>query len=139
MRRSIITGTVTSVAVLLAASVTGTTWTSSASPTSSAREGATTTYVVLAQSGASADAVASRLRSAGATVTEVNSDLGNFAVQPEKLTIPAGKSAEPYPMNSQLGLVGDNFPVKVSLRIGDKTESQIITVQSLFNPDGTRK
>jgi hypothetical protein len=72
-------------------------------------------------------------------ISEVNSDLGNFAVQPEKLTIPAGKSAEPYPMNSQLGLVGDNFPVKVSLRIGDKTESQIITVQSLFNPDGTRK
>ena len=72
-------------------------------------------------------------------ISEVNSDLGNFAVQPEKLTIPAGKSAEPYPMNSQLGLIGDNFPVKVSLRIGDKTESQIITVKSLFNPDGTRK
>lgn len=72
-------------------------------------------------------------------ISEVNSDLGNFAVQPEKLTIPAGKSAEPYPMNSQLGLIGDNFPVKVSLRIGGKTESQTITVKSLFNPDGTRK
>lgn len=72
-------------------------------------------------------------------ISEVNSDLGNFAVQPEKLTIPAGKSAEPYPMNSQIGLIGDNFPVKVSLRVGDKTESQTITVKSLFNPDGTRK
>jgi hypothetical protein len=72
-------------------------------------------------------------------ISEVNSDLGNFAVQPEKLTVPAGKSAEPYPMNSQLGLIGDNFPVKVSLRVGDKTESQIISVKSLFNPDGTRK
>jgi hypothetical protein len=42
-------------------------------------------------------------------------------------------------MNSQLGLIGDNLPVKVALRIGDKTESQIIIVKSLFNPDGTRK
>lgn len=72
-------------------------------------------------------------------ISEVNSDLGNFAVQPEKLTIPAGKSAEPYPMNSQIGLIGDNFPVKVSLRVGEKTESQTITVKSLFNPDGTRR
>jgi hypothetical protein len=72
-------------------------------------------------------------------ISEVNSDLGNFAVQPEKLTVAAGKSAEPYPMNSQLGLIGDNLPVKVALRIGDKTESQIIIVKSLFNPDGTRK
>jgi hypothetical protein len=72
-------------------------------------------------------------------ISEVNSDLGNFAVQPEKLTVPAGKSAEPYPMNSQLGLIGDNLPVKVVLRVGDKTESQVITVRSLFNPDGTRK
>lgn len=80
MRRSIITGAVTSAAVLLAASVTGTSWTSAASSTASSRTGATTTYVVLAQAGASADAVAGRLRSAGARVTEVNTDLGLVTV-----------------------------------------------------------
>ena len=72
-------------------------------------------------------------------ILEVNSDLGNFAVQPDRLTVAAGQAAEPNPMNSQLGLIGDNFPVKVALRIGDKTESQVITVRSLFTPEGTRK
>ncbi len=72
-------------------------------------------------------------------ILEVNSDLGNFAVQPDHLTVAAGQAAEPSPMNSQLGLIGDNFPVKVALRIGDKTENQVINVKSLFTPQGTRK
>ncbi|HWA09041.1 MAG TPA: hypothetical protein VG838_06190 [Opitutaceae bacterium] len=72
-------------------------------------------------------------------ILEVNSDLGNFAVQPDHLTLEPGKPAEPYPMNSQLGLIGDNLPVKVGLKIGDKTESQTLVIKSLFTPEGVRK
>ena len=36
------------------------------------------------------------------------------------------------------GLAVPNVTLGV-MRIGDKTEAQIITVKSLFNPDGTRK
>lgn len=72
-------------------------------------------------------------------IVELNSDLGNFAVQPDQLTLAPGQAAEPDSMNSELGIAGDNFPVKVALRIGDKTESEIITVKSLFTPEGKRK
>lgn len=72
-------------------------------------------------------------------ILELNSDLGNFAVQPDRLILAAGQAAEPEAMTSQLGIMGDNLPVKIALRIGDKTESQIITVHSLFTPEGTRK
>ena len=72
-------------------------------------------------------------------IPEVNSDLGNFAVQPDHLTLAPGQAAEPNPMNSQLGMIGDDFPVKVGLRLGDKTESQVVMVRSLFTPEGARK
>ncbi len=49
-------------------------------------------------------------------ITELNSDLGNFAVQPDHLALAPGQTAEPDQMNSQLGMMGDNFPVKVTLR-----------------------
>lgn len=72
-------------------------------------------------------------------ILELNSDLGNFAVQPDRLTLAPGQALEPEPMNSQLGMIGDDFPVKISLRTGGKTESQVITIKSLFTPDGKRK
>jgi hypothetical protein len=72
-------------------------------------------------------------------ILEVNSDLGNFAVQPDRLTLPPEKSAEPDAMNSQLGVPGDEIPVKVGLRYAGKTESQIITVKSLFTPEGKKE
>lgn len=63
---------------------------------------------------------------------EVNSDLGNFAVRPTKLSLGAAQAAEAEPMVSQLGVTSDEIPMKVALRIGGKKELQVIPVKSIF-------
>jgi hypothetical protein len=72
-------------------------------------------------------------------VLEVNSDLGNFAVRPEKLTLAPDQPNGPDPMNSQLGVTSDEIPVKVAIRANGKTESKIIVVKSLFTGDLQKK
>lgn len=67
-------------------------------------------------------------------VTEVNSELGNFAVRPEKLTLAPGQSGKLDPMISQLGVTSDEIPLKVEVRIAGKKESKIITVKNLILP-----
>ena len=67
-------------------------------------------------------------------VTEVNSELGNFAVRPPKLTIAPGQTGELDPMISQLGVTSDEIPLKLSVRTGGKRESQTITIKSLILP-----
>ncbi len=65
-------------------------------------------------------------------VTEVNSDLGNFAVRPPKLTIAPGASGLLEPMVSQLGVTSDEIPLKLSVRTGGKKELQVILVKNVF-------
>ncbi len=65
-------------------------------------------------------------------VTEVNSDLGNFAVRPAKLTIAPGTSGVLDPMVSQLGVTSDEIPLKLSLRTGGKKEQQVVMVKNVF-------
>jgi hypothetical protein len=72
-------------------------------------------------------------------IVELNSDLGNFAVQPDHLMIGPEKSAEPDAMNSQLGATSAEIPVKLALRYGGKTESQVVLVKSLFTTGGKRE
>lgn len=62
-------------------------------------------------------------------IRDVNSDLGNFAVRPERLALTPGQSAEVDPMVSQLGAAGDELPVTVSLRIRNETETQQVVVK----------
>lgn len=62
---------------------------------------------------------------------ECNSYLGNFAVRPEKITIPTGESGQPDPMVSHLGVSSDEIPVTVTLRLGDKRETRTIVLVSL--------
>ena len=64
-------------------------------------------------------------------VTEVNSDLGNFAVRPPKLTIPPGEKAVLDPMISQLGVTSDEIPLKLSVRTGGKKEQQVVIVKNV--------
>lgn len=64
--------------------------------------------------------------------TEVNSDLGNFAVRPPKLTLAPGDQAVLDPMVSQLGVMSDEIPLTVSARIGDKTETQVILIKNIL-------
>jgi hypothetical protein len=63
---------------------------------------------------------------------EVNSELGNFAVRPAKLTLAPGQTGESDPMISQLGVTSDEIPIKVALRTAGKKETQVIPVKNLF-------
>lgn len=65
-------------------------------------------------------------------VTEVNSDLGNFAVRPPKLTIAPGEKAVLEPMVSQLGVTSDEIPLKLSLRAGGQKEQQVVIVKNII-------
>ncbi len=56
-------------------------------------------------------------------IRDVKSDLGDFAVRPERLLLAPGQAGEVDPMISQLGAPADDFPVTVSLRTDGKTES----------------
>lgn len=65
-------------------------------------------------------------------VTDVNSDLGNFAVRPPKLTIAPGAAGQLEPMVSQLGVTSDEIPLKLILRSGGKKEEQIVLVKNVI-------
>ncbi len=65
-------------------------------------------------------------------VLEVNSDLGNFAVRPAKLTIAAGEKGVLEPMVSQLGVTSDEIPLKLALRVGGKKEQQVVIVKNII-------
>ena len=67
-------------------------------------------------------------------VTDVNSELGNFAVRPPKLTLAAGEKGTLDPMVSQLGVTSDEIPVKVSVRLAGKKETQTIAVKNIILP-----
>ena len=67
-------------------------------------------------------------------VTEVNSELGNFAVRPPKLTLASGQAGAVDPMISQLGVTSDEIPVKVEIRHAGKRETTIVTVKNLILP-----
>jgi len=65
-------------------------------------------------------------------VTDVNSELGNFAVRPPKLTIAAGESGMLEPMVSQLGVTSDEIPLKLTVRYAGKKEEQIVVVKNII-------
>jgi hypothetical protein len=65
-------------------------------------------------------------------VTEVNSELGNFAVRPPKLTIAPGQSGMLEPMVSQLGVTTDEIPLKLAVRYAGKKEEQVVVVKNII-------
>ena len=67
-------------------------------------------------------------------ITEVNSELGNFAVRPDKLTLAPGQAGKLDPMISQLGVTSDEIPLKVEVRQAGKKESKILLVKNLILP-----
>jgi len=62
-------------------------------------------------------------------VRDVNSELGDFAVRPDKLTLQPGQSEEPDPMESLLGLDTYSLPVTITLRSAGRTETKVLTLQ----------
>ena len=62
-------------------------------------------------------------------VRDLDSELGDFAVRPDKLTIQPGQSESPDPMQSLLGLDTYALPVTLTLRSAGRTETKVLTLQ----------
>jgi hypothetical protein len=65
---------------------------------------------------------------------DFNSDLGNFVIDPDVLTIAPGQSAEPTPMVSNLGVSSDEIPFTVTLKYGAARESRTVPVTPIALP-----
>lgn len=61
-------------------------------------------------------------------IFDFTSALGDFAVRPEKLTIPASGSAEPDAMTSRLGLAGQNLSIKLVLYLNGTRDERTLTL-----------
>jgi hypothetical protein len=65
---------------------------------------------------------------------ECKSYLGNFAVRPEKITIPAGESGQPDPMVSLLGVSGEEIPVTITLSLNGNRETHTAVLVPVKSP-----
>jgi len=75
-----------------------------------------------------------RLTNQSAETVEVTfvlckSELGDFAVRPEKLALAPEQTAEPDPMTSRLGIPSGELILHVSLRMGGKTEQKDLVLR----------
>jgi hypothetical protein len=66
-------------------------------------------------------------------IRDLNSDLGNFAVRPDTVTLNPRQAVETDPMQSKLGLDSYSVPVTITLRAGGRTETKTLTLH-LANP-----
>lgn len=76
-------------------------------------------------------------------VTDFNSDLGNFVVEPEKITLEPNESAEAEPMTSRLGVTSDAIPLTISVRYKGlepkhQKEKQVLTLKPLAPVDAPK-
>lgn len=65
-------------------------------------------------------------------VTEVNSELGNFAVRPARLMLAPGEAGTLDPMISQLGVMSDEIPLKLAIFTAGKRENQVVAVKNVI-------
>jgi hypothetical protein len=87
--------------------------------------------------GASMPPVALRLRLTNTSEETVEvtfvlckSELGDFAVRPEKLVLAPGQAVEPEPMTSRLGLTSAELVLKVGLRVAGKVEQKDLVLKA---------
>jgi len=67
-------------------------------------------------------------------VADFLSELGNFVVQPEKLSLDPGQSAEVEPMTSRLAAAVEQVDVTLALRLDGRGERKTITLHQLPAP-----
>ncbi|HVU23933.1 MAG TPA: hypothetical protein VHE13_07390 [Opitutus sp.] len=67
-------------------------------------------------------------------IRDVKSDLGDFAVRPERMLLAPDQTGELDPMVSELGVTSDEIPVTVTLHAAGQTETQDVLVKNLFTP-----
>ena len=64
-------------------------------------------------------------------IRDVNSELGNFAIRPDTVTLDAGQSIEVDPMQSMLGVESYALPVTVTLRAAGQTQTKVLTLRPI--------
>ena len=62
-------------------------------------------------------------------VVDFDSALGDFVVQPDKIEVPPGASAEADPMVSRLGIGTEEIPLTVKLRIDTRVDQQVLMLR----------
>jgi hypothetical protein len=68
-------------------------------------------------------------------VIDFNSDLGNFVVEPKKMTLPPGEPTEADPMISRLGVPAvEEIPIVVRMRVNGKIEQQTLKLRPRIEP-----
>ncbi|MGA3007016.1 MAG: hypothetical protein ABSE59_03910 [Opitutaceae bacterium] len=67
-------------------------------------------------------------------IADFNSDLGNFAVQPDHFTLAPGAVAQPDPVISRLGVTSLEIPVTVTLGLNGKTETHVLVLRPVAGP-----
>jgi hypothetical protein len=67
-------------------------------------------------------------------IRDLNSDLGNFAIRPDTVTLNPGQSVEVEPMQSLLGVDSYSIPVVISLRSGGQTQTKTLTLRPVPPP-----
>lgn len=65
------------------------------------------------------------------------SELGDFAVRPEKLALAPDQTAEPDSMTSRLGLPSDELVLRVSLKVNGKVEQKDLVLRAIPKTDPT--
>jgi hypothetical protein len=64
-------------------------------------------------------------------IVDFVSALGNFAVQPEKLTLAPGQSIETEPMSSQLAGSLTEIPTTLVLRLGNQSDKKVFVLHAV--------
>jgi hypothetical protein len=68
-------------------------------------------------------------------IVDFESDLGNFALKPDRVSLAPGQTGGPGSVVSRLGVTSAEIPVKVTLRCGGKKETQSVVLRSKAVPD----
>ena len=72
-------------------------------------------------------------------MVDFSSELGNFVVDPDTVTVAPGDSAEATPMVSRLGVSSPVIPVTVTLKLGAAKETRTVYVRDLLDESGKPK
>jgi hypothetical protein len=68
-------------------------------------------------------------------VLDFNSELGNFVVEPKKISLAPGESTEADPMTSRLGVPAlAEIPITVRMRVNGKIEQQVLELRPRNEP-----
>ena len=67
-------------------------------------------------------------------VEDFDSALGNFAVQPPRITVPPGESVEADPMVSRLGVTVEEVALTIKMHCDGRTEQQVLTLRTVKEP-----